>query len=121
MIRFDGEDLFGRGVHEMTFGSWERERLVRRFAGLDGEVRIDLGRKGRRIGQKGSLAADNLRALQKKIDVVEDYLDGKDHTLIDENGQSHEHVEMVSFEWNIPLNRSDHFSADYEIEYKQWD
>ena len=51
-ITFGGEAIFGQGEHRLEAGAWQRARAEYGFAGLDGLVSVDLGRRGRVLKQR---------------------------------------------------------------------
>ena len=51
------------------------------MAGLDGVLSIDLGRRGRKIVQRGRLRAASKEQLRKRVDEILEFLDGKVHKL----------------------------------------
>ena len=119
MSSFSGENLFTSGPSEFIFGSWERKTQRRGFAGVDGEIVLDLGLRSRQITQVGRLRANSAGELQGLLDDINALCDGSMHTLINNYGQSFANVIMERFETTTALRKSRGFYCDYRIEYRQ--
>jgi len=119
MSSYAGDDLFGSGPHQFLFGPWARSTLRRGFAGLDGELVLDLGRRSRQISQTGRLQADSIESLHALIDAIDAHDDGSANVLIDNHGRSHAGVILERFETTSPLQRGRKFYCEYRIEYRQ--
>lgn len=117
--RLDGETLFDSGPHTLTAGPWQRELQRRAFNGLDGELTLDLGRRGRSMKQAGRLSADSVEALQALIDAIEAFNDGRPHTLIDPNGREQPRVLITRFALTTPVNAGRLAWCDYTLDYQQ--
>jgi len=118
-ICFDGQRLFGSGPHSVTAQSWRRQVIERGFAGLNGLISIDLGRRGREIKQTGRLAATSMAALKKMMDGISVYIDGQCYSLVDQDGTEYTNVRMDSFDMSDPVVTANQVSCGYEIVYKQ--
>lgn len=119
MSLLDGQDVFGAGPHSFQPGSWRRAMVKRSFAGVDGELLIDLGMRSRGIVQKGRLSGETAAALQTILEQIEAFLDGATHSLEDNHGRTFAPVVMESFECNTPVVRGREFWCDYTISYTQ--
>ena len=119
MSSFAGENLFASGPHAFGFGPWERSTHRRGFAGVNGEVVLDLGLRSRQITQTGRLRANSAAALHELLDDINACCDGAAHTLVDNYGQSYSRVILERFGATTPLRHSRGFYCDYEIEYRQ--
>ncbi len=119
MSSFAGENIFASGPHAFIFGPWERSTQRRGFAGIDGEVVLDLGMRSRRITQTGRLQANSAADLHELLDDINDLCDGEANALVDNFGQSYPRVILERFETATPLRHSRGFYCDYEIEYRQ--
>ena len=96
-IMFDGKVLFEGGGHTLKAMSWEHEKVERGFAGLDGVMRVDLGRRSRVLNQRGCLTADSVAEMRAKIDTINDYINGQCYELKDEFGTVYRDVCMEGF------------------------
>jgi len=119
MSSYAGSDLFGSGPHGFRLGPWQRSTQRRGFAGVDGELVLDLGRRSRRISQAGRLEADSAAELHALLAAVGALDDGCEHTLVDNHGQSFPRTAIERFETTSPLQRGRRFHCDYEIDYRQ--
>jgi hypothetical protein len=118
-IFFDSQRLFGSGLHSVIPQSWRRQVVERGFAGLNGLISIDLGRRGRKIKQTGRLAATSMTALKKMMDGISGYIDGQCYSLVDQNGIEYANVRMDSFDTSDPVVTANQVSCSYEISYTQ--
>jgi len=119
MSSLDGQDLFGSGPHTVRATSWQRSVRRRGFPGLDGELILDMGLRSRIISQQGRLQAATADALNALITQIEQFLDGKPHTLVDDHGRSFPNVLLESFEPTTPLQRGRNFWCEYALRYRQ--
>ena len=81
MSALDGMDLFGSGPHDFRPCPWRRTVQRRAFAGLNGEMALDMGMRSRAILQTGRLQADTASGLRDLIEAIEALVDGRPHTL----------------------------------------
>lgn len=118
-IVFNGQCLFLGSGHLVWSLSWERDQVERSFAGLNGVVSLDLGRRTRKLKQCGQLLAESVSGIKKQIDTINDCIDGRVHELVDQNGMIYSSVRMDSFSPAGPLARSGRVFCKYEISYTQ--
>ncbi len=119
MSSLDGQDLFDSGPHEIQPVGWQRALARRAFAGLDGELLLDLGLRSRVIEQRGRLqaaTADDLDEIISQIDAVND---GSTHSLLDNHGRTHSRLVIESFQTTTALHRGRGFWCDYTVTYRQ--
>jgi len=119
MSSLDGQDLFGSGPHAVRSTSWQRSVQRRGFAGLDGELILDMGLRSRIISQTGRLQAGTADALNALVTQIEEFLDGRLHTLVDDHGRSFPNVLVEEFEPTTPLQRGRNFWCEYVLRYRQ--
>jgi len=115
----DQQDLFGSGPHSVSVGSPVRQFERRSFAGVDGELLLDMGLRGRLLTQAGRLQADTAEDLQQIVTQIEAILDGKLHTLIDNHGLEHAGLLVEDFQLTTPIRRGRRFWCDYTVGYRQ--
>ena len=118
-IMFDSEALFGAGRHVLQPTSWRRESTDRGFAGLDGVMSVDLGRRERKLKQRGSLSTASIAALMELIESVSAYIDGQCYELLDQHGVEYSNVRMDSFRLLNPIAVGNQSQCEYEIVYTQ--
>ncbi|MFC1783909.1 hypothetical protein ACFL02_10065, partial [Planctomycetota bacterium] len=116
-IQFDNQDFFGKGQHTFQPMSWRRETLERSFAGLDGVVSTDLGRRERTFKQRGCLSAESVAALTRLMENISTYIDGQCYDLVDQNGTLYPYVRMDSFTLRGPISAGNQARCEYEIIY----
>ena len=119
MSTLDGQDLFGSGPHAVQTGSWRRSLERRSFAGLDGELVLDLGMRSREIVHQGRLQAATSEDLDTLIVQIEGFIDGKFHTLVDNHARVYERVFIEHFEPTTPLQQGRAFWCEYTLRYRQ--
>ena len=119
MSSYAGQDLFGSGPHDFRFGPWERSVQRRGFAGVNGELVLDLGVRSRQIFQTGRLEADSAGGLNDLLEAINAQGDGREHALVDNHGQSHPHAILERFETTTPLRRGRRFHCDYKADYRE--
>lgn len=119
MSSFGGKNLFGSGPHAVRPCSWRRSQRRRGFDGLDGELVLDEGLRGRCIEQTGRLRASSAPALHTLIENIEQLIDGRTHTLLDNHGHAYSNVMLESFEPHTPLQKGRSYWCDYTARYLQ--
>ena len=119
MSTLDGVDIFGSGPHDLKTLAWERSQVRRGFAGVDGEMVVDMGARGRRIVQTGRLQAPTAAALAVIIAAAEALQDGRLHKLTDNLGRVFAHVLVEGFELAGPPKCGRGFWCDYIVNYLQ--
>ena len=99
--------------------SWERSLVERSVCGLDGVVKVDLGRRSRKVIQDGTIRADNEDAIAGKVGCFAALVDGAEHTLM--RGRSSVMVGLVvsSFAAGEVKRGGAGVWCDFEIRYVQ--
>jgi len=118
-IKFDNQQFFDHGQHIIEVMSWRRGNVQRGFAGLDGMVSMDLGRRERNLRQYGYLAASSIEALTALGEDIAAYIDGQVYEMIDQNGRCYSQVRMDSFTTSAELMAGNQARCKYEIIYTQ--
>jgi hypothetical protein len=119
IITFNGQAMFGHGEQSLEGESWRRARVDRGFGGLDGVLSVDLGRRERKLRQRGELTGASRGAVQAMTAVITNYLDGMAYELIDADGTIYSNVRMDSFELAGPICAGVPARCEYEIRYTQ--
>ena len=115
----DGQRLFDEQGLEIEPGSFSRDSIGRTAAGLDGVLSIDLGRRGRKIKQRGVLRAQSRVKLNERINVVASYMDGDTHALVTVSGECFSNLRMDTFKITGQRVNGSGLCCDYEIVYTQ--
>jgi hypothetical protein len=118
-VTLDGQNLFDEQQLEIEQDSLNRDSIERAVAGLDGVLSIDMGGRGRKIRQRGTLRAQSRTQMNVKINAISGYLDGKIHTLATGDGEKFENLRMDSFKVSRERAGGNGIAVDYEIVYTQ--
>ena len=115
----DGQEVFDRQDFKIEAGSFTRDSIERSVPGLDGMLTIDMGGRGRKITQTGTLRAKSRSHLDDRIATISSYMDGDTHTLVTSDGREFTNIRMDAF--TVKNERADGAGivVDYEITYKQ--
>jgi hypothetical protein len=115
----DDKIFFSETVFELEVKSPQRSIIQRSACGLDGQVSIDLGHRGRKLVQKGELRAKNQTELQKRIDEISELIDGNLHTLKCPDARVFENLLIEEFQTTAAVTGGAHTSCQYHITYIQ--
>lgn len=115
----DGKALFDEWDLRIAAGPVERASIERSVAGLDGLASIDLGLRGRRIRQRGTLRAAGRAQMEARIAAIESGLDGAEHTLRAADGRQYDHLRMDAFTQVGSQVEGTGLVVEYEIAYTQ--
>lgn len=118
-VTLDNERIFGDDCPVITLESIRRSFIECSAAGLDGVVSIDLGSRGRKLRQAGHLRAKSAVELAGIIASVEQFLDGKTHSLSSTDDGTFENLRLDSFKIVRRSCDGAAVGADYEICYTQ--
>lgn len=115
----DGKALFDERELTIAVGSVERASVERGVPGLDGLASIDLGRRGRKVRQRGTLRATNQARTDARIAAIEAFLDGAPHTLHVSDGRRYDNLRMDAFVQRDRRVEGTGVVVEYEITYTQ--
>jgi hypothetical protein len=118
-VTLDGQILFDAQPLEIEAGSFSRDSIEKTVPGLNGVLSIDLGRRGRKIKQRGTLRAKSRTQMDERIGKISAYMDGGTHTLVAANGREFGNLRMDSFKVNDECADGAGISVDYEVVYTQ--
>jgi len=104
---------------QLKVESWQRETIERAASGVDGVLSIDLGKRSRKIVQKGVLRAESDEALRSRIDTVSALTDGGTHTLQTAEGQQFDNLRIDAFEMGQKDYSGRGACQEIEIKYTQ--
>jgi len=116
---YAGQNLFASGPHEFIPGPWARSIQRRGFAGLEGEMLLDLGLRSRPIVQTGRLKGATAQQVHEQLAAIGVLCDGKEHDLVDNHGQSYRRVVMEEFAPLTAVIAGRGCHCDYRISYRQ--
>jgi hypothetical protein len=115
----DEQILFDEQTVEISADSFSRDSIERTVPGLNGVLSIDLGIRGRKIKQTGTLRAKSRVQLDERIKKITAFIDGDTHTLITSSGREFENLRMDSFRTAAEHTDGTGITTDYEIIYMQ--
>jgi len=115
----DSNILFDEQTLEISAGSFSRDSIERTVPGLDGVLSIDLGRRGRKIKQTGTLRAKSRAQLDERISKIAAFMDGDTHTLRTGSGRELANLRMDSFKAGTEHADGTGIVVNYEIVYTQ--
>ncbi len=118
-LTLDGQNLFDEQQLEIEPGSLKRCSIEKAVPGLDGVLSVDLGRRVRKIEQRGVLRAKSRSQINNRISTISAYMDGDMHTLITNSGEKYDNLRMDVFKVNNERAESGGIVVDYEIVYTQ--
>ena len=118
-VTLDGQSLFDEQQLEIEQGSVSRGSIERTVPGLDGVLSIDLGRRGRKIKQRGVLRAKSRSQMDDRISIISAYMDGDTHTLVTSGGEEFDNLRMDVFKVTSEETSGSGLCCNYEIVYTQ--
>jgi hypothetical protein len=118
-VTLDGHVLFDEQQLEIKADSFNRDSVETAIPGLDGVLSVDMGRRGKKVKQKGSLRAKSQLQMNDRISVISAYMDGKMHTLVTPAGEEFDNLRMDSFKVDKERKDGGSIVVDYEIVYTQ--
>jgi hypothetical protein len=118
-VTLDAQMLFDEQALEITADSFSRDSIERAIPGLNGVLSIDLGLRGRKIRQTGTLRAKSKTQLDERISKISAFMDGDTHTLTTSNGTEFTNLRMDSFKTSTEHADGSGIVTDYVIIYTQ--
>ena len=115
----DGQSLFEGQELDIRPGSFGRDSIERAVPGLDGVLSIDLGRRGRKIRQRGVLRAKSRLQMNERISAISAFMDGDTHVLVTGSGEEFDNLRMDVFKVTSVESGGGGLCCDYEIVYTQ--
>lgn len=118
-VTLDGHDIFNSLDFKIQVGPLRRGSIEKTVCGLDGIVSIDIGSRGRMIKQQGILNAISHKDMQRKIDAINAFVDGRSHRLMTDKGEVFDDLRVDSFKVSDERVSGCEVCCDYEIVYTQ--
>lgn len=115
----DAQMLFDEQALEISADSFSRDSIERTVPGLNGVLSIDLGLRGRKIRQTGTLRTKSRTQLDERISKIAAFMDGDTHTLITGSSRKFINLRMDSFKTGTEHADGTGVMVDYEIVYMQ--
>jgi len=118
-LTLDTQMLFDEQALEISADSFSRDSIEKTVPGLDGVLNIDLGKRGRKVKQTGTLRAKSQMQLDERISRIAAFMDGNTHTLATGSGREFANLRMDSFKTGTEHTDGTCIVTDYEIIYTQ--
>ena len=118
-VTLDAQMLFDEQALETKADSFSRDSIERTIPGLHGVLSIDLGLRGRKIRQTGTLRAKSRTQLDERISKIAAFMDGNTHTLTTGSSREFINLRMDSFKTGAEHADGTAVMVDYEIVYTQ--
>lgn len=118
-VTLDGQSLFDEQQLEVELDGPGRDFVLRAVPGLDGTLSIDLGKRSRKIRQKGVLRAKSRSQMDDRLTAISQRLDGHIHTLATSSSRQFENLRMDTFKVVSERTDASGIVVDYEITYTQ--
>ena len=115
----DSQALFDQQQLEIEAGSFTRDSIERAVPGLDGVMTIDMGQRGRKVTQTGTLRGKSRVHMDDRISAISNFMDGDTHTLITGDGREFVNLRMDTFKVKNERLDGAGIVVDYEITYTQ--
>ena len=115
----DEQILFDEQTVEISADSFSRDSIERTVPSLNGVLSIDLGLRGRKIRQIGTIRAKSRTQLNERINKITAFMDGDTHTLVTSSGREFVNLRMDSFKTAAEHTDGTGIITDYEIIYTQ--
>ena len=115
----DKQILFDEQTVEISADSFSRDSIERTVPSLNGVLSIDLGLRGRKIRQIGTIRAKSRTQLNERINKITAFMDGDTHTLVTSSGREFVNLRMDSFKTAAEHTDGTGIITDYEIIYTQ--
>jgi hypothetical protein len=118
-VTLDAQMLFDEQKLDIRTDSFSRDSIDRTIPGLNGVLSIDLGLRGRKIKQVGTLRAKSQTQLDARINKIATFMDGDTHTLTTSSGREFTNLRIDSFKIGTEHTDGTGIVIDYEIIYTQ--
>lgn len=118
-VTLDAQMLFDEQALEISHDSYSRDFIERTIPGLDGVLSIDLGRRGRKVKQTGTLRAKSRMQLDERISKISAFMDGNTHMLTTSIGRELTNLRMDAFKTGTEHADGTSVIVEYEITYTQ--
>lgn len=119
MITFNHQSLFDSGPAHLHVAGLTLRHAEQASPMADGTTLVAQGRSARPLTQTGTLLGDCPQQLTELVDQIEDCMDGRAYTLVDDTGRAWDGVVMLGFEPGPIVNLGPRLRVDYTIDYLQ--
>jgi hypothetical protein len=118
-VTLDGQRVFDEGELKVEPSSVRQESVERAVPGLDGVLSIDLGKRSRKVKQRGVLRAKSQSQMNNRIIAISTFIDGNTHKLVISGDGEFDNLRMDTFRVMDERTSGNGVVIDYEIVYTQ--
>lgn len=118
-VTLDGQKIFDEEELKVEPGSVRQDSLERAVPGLDGLLSIDLGKRSRKIKQRGVLRARSQSQMNHRITAISAFINGNTYKLVISGDREFDNLRMDTFRVTDERTSGNGVVIDYEIVYTQ--
>lgn len=118
-VALDGQKVFDEQELKIELGSARRDSIERAIPGLGGVLSVDLGKRSRKVKQRGVLHANSQAQMNNKISAISAFIDGNTHKLVTDHDGEFDNLRMDTFKVMDERTSGKGVVVDYEIVYTQ--
>lgn len=119
IVTLDGQKVFGEEEFKVEPSSFCQDSVERAVPGLDGVLSIDLGKRSRKVKQRGVLRAKSQSQMNKRVTAISTFIDGNTHKLVISGDREFDNLRMDTFRVMDERTSGNGVVIDYEIVYTQ--
>ncbi len=118
-VTLDGQRVFDEGELQVEPASVRQDSVERAVPGLDGVLSINLGKRSRKIKQRGVLRASSQSKMNNRIMAISAFINGNTHKLVISGDREFDNLRMDTFKVTDERTSGNGVVMDYEIVYTQ--
>ncbi len=118
-VTLDGQRVFDEGELQVEWASVRQDSVERAVPGLDGVLSINLGKRSRKIKQRGVLRASSQSKMNNRIMAISAFINGNTHKLVISGDREFDNLRMDTFKVTDERTSGNGVVMDYEIVYTQ--
>jgi hypothetical protein len=118
-VTLDGQKVFDEEELKVEPSSVCQDSVERAVPGLDGVLSIDLGKRSRKVKQRGVLRAKSQSQMNNRVTAISTFIDGNTHKLVISGDGEFDNLRMDTFRVIDERTSGNGVVIDYEIVYTQ--
>lgn len=118
-VTLDGQKVFDEEELKVEPSSVRQDSVERAVPGLDGVLSIDLGKRSRKVKQRGVLRAKSQSQMNNRVIAISTFIDGNTHKLVISGDGEFDNLRMDTFRVMDERTSGNGVVIDYEIVYTQ--
>ena len=118
-VTLDGQKVFDEKELKVEPSSVRQDSVERAVPGLDGVLSIDLGKRSRKVKQRGVLRAKSQSQMNNRVIAISTFIDGNTHNLVISGDREFDNLRMDTFRVMDERTSGNGVVIDYEIVYTQ--